>query len=870
MTDTVETAVQSPLLFSFLLARALQSNHQLTAARLLFIRAEDKFASDPSIDSARDLNRKFVCKNSALPVINNKVDDGAREHVNIVLEAYNADNVNIEKDIKNLFRLIRSHVVSSLEAVWDMLYSGFEDMTDTPDENRSTLTNYQVAMVIEWLDPELDELLDACQSGVNSLSGLTEDEEFDKEMETLVRKDQDLLSEIMEVMDDQDMPGEWLTKYANVQKGITQRYPSVQAARRLSSKPRRQSYVPTLEEEYTESPQGSPSTNKKVQNYNGHRFVLSSFHKPVHCHHCDGILWGIASQGYKCLGCHGLCHKKAACLKGIFQCTNDPSTLSNLNKSVGTKSPNTSKRTAFFNTRKKGPAFERELSSGSLELGLDRIKVSYVSSPDNSPSVKPKRNSSLRSFNRTGGSPTCSRKSIASTSNVPSLYPITYGEYSSFYSAAPEELTKAMSKQEIKRQEIVFELIRTEVSFVRSMVGLKEVYSDALSLNNALPDDKIDLIFSNLDEVISCCARFCNRLLAQQTLTLKIENVATFFDAEFDDYKVFAIFCASQQLATDVIEMEKSTRPKFLKFLNDASGNPKCERYSLSDLMIMPMQRLTRYPLLIQTIIKATPVDHLDYEALTEEALPRVKSVCNHVNSIVTKVSNSYMLKKLAASLDCSALSKPIDLFDEQRVIVFEGPLEVKMAHSEKGGELGRKSDKKMKQGRVVHAIVLSDMMLLTTKKAESTSVILEPIQLYQLIVRDVAATSKDSKSFFLLSLTGGASHMHEFIAFSAAEKNKWISIIQATIDRCNTHAQTKLKGESSDNATDSATDVSKLSLSPATSVNTSFTFASHPQDSLTVKELVAPSKLPRRSPSTKAAKTLIMSVPNMSAFGAK
>ncbi|KNC77890.1 hypothetical protein SARC_09664, partial [Sphaeroforma arctica JP610] len=166
-----------------------------------------------------------------------------------------------------------------------------------------------------------------------------------------------------------------------------------------------------------------------------------------------------------------------------------------------------------------------------------------------------------------------------------------------------------------------------------------------------------------------------------------------------------------------------------------------------------------------QAILRCTPDDHPDHAPLTTHALPRVRRVCQHVNSIVTKVSNAYKLQRLASALDCSTLIKPVDLYDTPRVIVFEGPLEVKMAHSEKDGELGRKSDKgKMKQGREVHAILLSDLMLLTSKKPDSVKVILQPIALFQLLVRDVAATATDAKSFYLLSLTGGTSHMHEFI----------------------------------------------------------------------------------------------------------
>lgn len=33
-----------------------------------------------------------------------------------------------------------------------------------------------------------------------------------------------------------------------------------------------------------------------------HCFVKKTFHKPVYCHHCTDLLWGIIGQGYTCEG----------------------------------------------------------------------------------------------------------------------------------------------------------------------------------------------------------------------------------------------------------------------------------------------------------------------------------------------------------------------------------------------------------------------------------------------------------------------------------------------------------------------------------------------------------------------------------------
>ncbi|XP_042216322.1 diacylglycerol kinase theta-like isoform X1 [Homarus americanus] len=46
-----------------------------------------------------------------------------------------------------------------------------------------------------------------------------------------------------------------------------------------------------------------------------HCFVKRTFHKPVYCHHCTDLLWGIIGQGYTCEVCNFVVHDK--CMKTV-------------------------------------------------------------------------------------------------------------------------------------------------------------------------------------------------------------------------------------------------------------------------------------------------------------------------------------------------------------------------------------------------------------------------------------------------------------------------------------------------------------------------------------------------------------------------
>ena len=49
-----------------------------------------------------------------------------------------------------------------------------------------------------------------------------------------------------------------------------------------------------------------------------------------------------------------------------------------------------------------------------------------------------------------------------------------------------------------------------------------------------------------------------------------------------------------------------------------AAEVPECQRLGLEDHLITPIQRIPRYCLLLDTLIKKTRADHVDYEPLKE------------------------------------------------------------------------------------------------------------------------------------------------------------------------------------------------------------------------------------------------------------
>ncbi len=85
--------------------------------------------------------------------------------------------------------------------------------------------------------------------------------------------------------------------------------------------------------------------------------------------------------------------------------------------------------------------------------------------------------------------------------------------------------------------------------------------------------------------------------------------------------------------------------------------NPACRRLDLKDFLPLPMHRLTKYPLLLETIIRCTPKSHEEHTDLLA-ASKLVKDVVTGVNEQVKPGQSRVALASLQETLDMSLLTK--------------------------------------------------------------------------------------------------------------------------------------------------------------------------------------------------------------------
>ncbi|KAM8846553.1 rho guanine nucleotide exchange factor 1 isoform 7-T8 [Synchiropus picturatus] len=358
--------------------------------------------------------------------------------------------------------------------------------------------------------------------------------------------------------------------------------------------------------------------------------------------------------------------------------------------------------------------------------------------------------------------------------------------------ASPEAVA-SLGKKETERQEVINELFATEHAHVRMLSVLQMVFSKPLEREELLTSTELAAIFPNLDEIIEMHYNFYDNLKKLRVEdNFIVKSISTtvlnrFGGTEGEWFqKLTARFCSHQSWALEQIKSRQKKEPRFNSFIQEAASKPQCRRLQLKDIIPIEMQRLTKYPLLLENIAKNT-VDPEEKEKIQQSA-ECCKKILNHVNEEVKVMENLLTLKDYQRRLDTSGLKPSNDLYTEyknidltQKAMLYEGPLTWRVT-KEKAIE--------------VQCVLLGDLLVLLQKqddkmvlKCQSKSIIaaqegkqmLSPIiKLDSVFLREVAT---DRKAFYVIFTWDSGAQIYELRAQSVGERRLWTEAIKAAME---------------------------------------------------------------------------------------
>nr|CAH7747399.1 unnamed protein product [Callosobruchus chinensis] len=215
-----------------------------------------------------------------------------------------------------------------------------------------------------------------------------------------------------------------------------------------------------------------------------------------------------------------------------------------------------------------------------------------------------------------------------------------------------EEL-RNLSPHEKKRQDVINELFHTENSHVRNLNVLYKIFYRKILESQTLKPDELNLLFPNIKEMFDVHREINKEMWRRRKEDPIVKELGDTLLGIFNERlkKAAATFCESQQLALEFIKKRRERDSK---------------RLPLQGILPTEMQRLSKYPLLLERLMHSVESNSEEVEdqarkdelAKLQLAMQKSKEILNYVNEAAKLAHNRHRLEEIQKHLDTSSFER--------------------------------------------------------------------------------------------------------------------------------------------------------------------------------------------------------------------
>ncbi|MBW0530487.1 hypothetical protein O181_070202 [Austropuccinia psidii MF-1] len=187
------------------------------------------------------------------------------------------------------------------------------------------------------------------------------------------------------------------------------------------------------------------------------------------------------------------------------------------------------------------------------------------------------------------------------------------------------------------RARVVKEILESERKYVQDLEVLQN-YQRALLQREILPSDQIRALFMNLDSLVDFQRRFLIGVEANARLPPDDQRFGHLFTTLEDLFSCYEPFCANFASASQLAQDENAALMQVADILDP--------NYELPTFLIKPVQRICKYPLLLQQLVKHSNPNGPYYDEL-REGLASIARVTDGVNETTRQRENELAVNDL-------------------------------------------------------------------------------------------------------------------------------------------------------------------------------------------------------------------------------
>uniref|UniRef100_A0A8C2IC98 Rho/rac guanine nucleotide exchange factor (GEF) 2 n=1 Tax=Cyprinus carpio TaxID=7962 RepID=A0A8C2IC98_CYPCA len=363
-------------------------------------------------------------------------------------------------------------------------------------------------------------------------------------------------------------------------------------------------------------------------------------------------------------------------------------------------------------------------------------------------------------------------------------------EADSWSLAVDTSYLQSQRKDIIKRQDVIYELIQTELNHMRTLRIMEGVFRRGMLEEVLMELGVVHAIFPCLDQLLSIHSNFLSQLLQRRNNSLAPSSTRNFTIQKLGDIlveqfsgknaeemrKCYVEFCSRHLKAVKLYKELLARDKRFQQFIRRVSRGSLLRRHGVQECILLVTQRITKYPVLIKRILDNTKGNEEESKSLAD-SLTLIRELLCSVDQQVQELERAQRLQEIQSRLDPRAETKVKGggVFGGgellRRRLIHEGALLWKTAQ---GSRL-----------KDVHVLLMTDILVFMQEKDQKYifPCLDKPavLCLQNLIVRDIA---NQQRGMFLISHSTPP-EMYELHAASKDDRNSWMKLIQQTVSNC-------------------------------------------------------------------------------------
>ncbi|XP_078049020.1 rho guanine nucleotide exchange factor 18 cysts isoform X2 [Augochlora pura] len=368
-------------------------------------------------------------------------------------------------------------------------------------------------------------------------------------------------------------------------------------------------------------------------------------------------------------------------------------------------------------------------------------------------------------------------------------------------------------ERKVKRQEHIYEFVLTEKHHCLVLLAMERIFAEGLRRHFRFGQPDLERMFPRLRDLIDIHLRFLQKLRKRQNANPVVPTIADILVDQFASENAqrmksaYGEFCSRHRDAVEAYKYYFRHDPRFARFVRHCQSHPLLKKKGIPECILFVTQRLTKYPLLVEPLIK-TGIAQEEGEDL-RKALSLVKEILADVDACVADKEREDRKLEIYNKIDAKSFAtyrgvkfKKSDIMAFNRVLKFEGTAY-------------------LMQGRgkmtAIVVVVLSDILFFLAERDQKYAFFVPDnkagiVSLQKLLVREKAG--QESRGIYLISSNPAEPEMFELKIQKPKDKHLWIQAIRSAVEACPQDADNESDTITENNSSNELRDTRSSSIS--------------------------------------------------------